>query len=66
MLGGAVFIAMTGGLLLLFHKDSGSLWWSMMGSKTVLLCVALSIFTYVSWWLWPERLFASPKELPAL
>jgi hypothetical protein len=32
----------------------------------VLLLVALAIFAWVSWRLWPRRIFALPEELPAV
>lgn len=66
VLGGAAFIAVSGIVLLLYREDAATLWWLIMAGKTVLLSIALFIFAYASWWLWPERLFASAEEIPGL
>jgi hypothetical protein len=34
--------------------------------KSALLAVSVALFWYVSWRLWPRRLFALPSELPAI
>lgn len=34
--------------------------------KSALLGVSLALFWYVSWRLWPRRLFALPEELPSI
>jgi hypothetical protein len=39
-------------------------WWAVVGVKAVLLIVASVVFWYVSWRMWPRRLFALPSELP--
>lgn len=64
VLGGAAFVAATGCLLLLFREAPVSAWWILMLAKAVLLCIALTIFAYASWRLWPQRLFASESEAP--
>lgn len=44
-----------------------SAWWiTLVAVKGVLLAVSLALFWFVSWRLWPRRLFALPAELPAL
>jgi len=35
-------------------------------AKSVLLAVAVGIFCYGSWRLWPSRIFALPAEVPAI
>lgn len=42
------------------------LWWICFGIKGVLWTAILSCFVYVSWWLWPRRVFAAPADLPAI
>ena len=42
----------------------GGWWWAVIGVKAVLLVVASVLFWYVSWRMWPRRLFALPGELP--
>lgn len=41
-------------------------WWVLVGAKSVVLIVAMVVFWYVSWRLWPQRIFAVPDEVPAL
>lgn len=48
-------------LLLLEHQH----WW-IQAVKTLLLLGASGIFWYVSWLHWPQRVFATAAELPAL
>ena len=55
-------IAVTGGVLLLLEHDH---WW-IHAIKAVLLIGASGIFWYVSWRHWPQRVFATSAELPAL
>ncbi len=55
----------SGGLLLLVPARSPSpavLW--LIGAKALLLLAATGVFTYVSWRLWPARVFATPDEIP--
>lgn len=46
--------------------DRTAAWWSLIAVKTVLLAAALALFAHVSWRLWPQRLFATRDELPAI
>lgn len=39
-------------------------WAALVTLKVVLLAGSLALFWYVSWCLWPRRLFALPDELP--
>lgn len=46
---------------------AGGPWWrALVVAKVVLLAVSLGLFMYVSWSLWPRRVFAGPDELPAV
>ena len=40
-------------------------WWTLIALKAAGLCAAAGLFAYVSWRLWPARLFAGPDELEA-
>lgn len=62
VIGGATFIAATGCVLLLARESPTSLRCVLIAAKAVLLCLALTIFAYASWWLWPQRLFAAERE----
>lgn len=42
------------------------LWASLMGVKLAALLATLGVFSYISWRLWPARIFALPSELPEL
>lgn len=41
-------------------------WSGLVLAKTLLLTTSLALFVYVSWVLWPRRVFASAEELPAV
>jgi hypothetical protein len=56
---GLVAVALAAG-----HPGPG--WLALATAKTVVLCAALTVFAHVSWRLWPRRVFALPRELPAL
>src|SRR5262249_6519361 len=66
VLGGAAFIALTG-IALGLTGNTGA-WsqakWICLGAKTVLFVVAVSVFCYASWVLWPARTLASDEEIP--
>jgi hypothetical protein len=51
---------------LLSEAARPQLWWICFGIKCVLWTAILSCFVYVSWWLWPRRVFAAPADLPAI
>jgi hypothetical protein len=65
-------IAATGAGLVILDAASndaagnGPAWAAVVVAKTLLLATAVGIFTYVSWWHWPRRVFAAEAELPAL
>ena len=41
-------------------------WSGLVVTKSLLLATSLALFIYVSWVLWPLRVFASAEELPAV
>lgn len=48
-------------------EPAPSAWWiALVVTKSGLLAVSLVLFWFVSWRLWPRRLFALPDELPAI
>jgi hypothetical protein len=51
---------------LLSESARPQLWWICFVIKCVLWAAILSCFVYVSWWLWPRRVFAAPADLPAI
>jgi hypothetical protein len=58
--GGLAAVAMAGD-----HRP-GAGWTAVIVAKAVLLALAMAVFAYVSWRLWPRRVFALPAELPRL
>lgn len=69
VLGMSAVLALTGGGLVAAAYVGGSPgagWLGVVAAKTALLLAALAIFGYVSWRLWPARLFALPAELPRI
>ena len=66
VLGAFGFIAITGLALLLLSvpRTISYLWLTLIGFKIILFFVALVVFWYTSWRLWPARIFATPDEIP--
>jgi putative copper export protein len=66
VLSGAAFIALTGiGLLLLpgaNHTTTGRV--MCLIAKTALFVIAVGLFCFTSWRLWPARTLASVEEMP--
>jgi len=63
----ALIAASGAGLVLLLSRQRISReWWILIGVKIVLMVMAMGIFWYASWRLWPRRIFASADELPAI
>jgi len=65
VIGVMAILAATGGGLALVGGRGHSTWWQIaIGTKGVLLVVAAAVFAWVSWRLWPARVFALPEEVP--
>jgi putative copper export protein len=66
VLSGVTFIALTGIGLLLVPGDEPSSRGRIacLFAKTALFAIAVSIFCFASWRLWPARTLASVEELP--
>lgn len=47
-------------------QGTDPLWLSLVAVKSVLLVGVVLLFVYVSWHLWPLRIFALPEELPPI
>lgn len=63
---GAAAIATSGAALLWEHRAAGPWWLAVVAAKIGLLLLVIGLFTYVSWVLWPRRVFAAEAELPAI
>jgi putative copper export protein len=60
-------IALTGAAMIpLTESHSTNHWKEIILAKVILWLMAVGIFCRVSWRLWPARVFAVPKELPAI
>jgi hypothetical protein len=53
-------------VLRLANEGAGPVWLSLVAAKSVLLIGVVLLFTYVSYHLWPLRIFALPEEIPGL
>ena len=62
------FVALTGvGLVVVARPEPlTTRWLVIVALKVVLFALAVAIFSYASWRLWPRRIFASPAELPSI
>jgi len=57
-------LAITGAGVLLLQDDRSAWWWALVATKVWLLAAASAVFWYVSWRMWPRRVFALPAEVP--
>ena len=53
-------------VLLVARRGMGRAWMILMGIHIVLFLMAIGIFWYASWRLWPRRIFALIEELPEI
>ena len=62
------FVAISGaGLIVVARpRPMSSAWLVIVALKLALFALAVAIFSYASWRLWPRRIFASPAELPGI
>lgn len=60
-------LALTGlALIGLRGSGAGWAWTALVVVKTALTAAAAGVFAWVSWRLWPQRLFASAEQLPVV
>jgi putative copper export protein len=66
VLGVAAFIALTGiGLLLLpVAARKSTAFYECLFAKVILFVLAVGLFCFTSWVLWPARVMAAPEEIP--
>jgi putative copper export protein len=66
VLGGAAFIAFTGVCLLLLpsRENTSPAFYACVIAKAALFIVAVGLFCFTSWVLWPARTLASTEENP--
>jgi hypothetical protein len=64
VVGVIVALAVTGAGLVVLRDDRPAAWWALIAIKLALLAVASAVFWYVSWRMWPRRVFALPAEVP--
>jgi len=68
VLSGLGLIAVTGLILIPFHQSATNhlnhVWMALIAGKIIILAVVGALFCYVSWRLWPRRIFAIPEEFP--
>jgi uncharacterized membrane protein len=58
-------VALSGVALLLLARGShSSAWWAFISAKAVLFLAIIGLFAYISWRMWPARVFATARELP--
>ena len=61
---GCAVIGATGLALIPFRENPPAAWHGCLAAKTLLFSVAIAIFAYASWVVWPARLMAAPDEIP--
>ena len=68
VLGAFALVASTGFALLPLTAPGRdrSLWDVLVLAKVALWLIALAVFCYTSWRLWPRRVLAGPAEVPGL
>lgn len=66
VLAGVAAIAASGAWLTARHAGSPAPWSWLVAAKVALLLASLGLFLYVSFVLWPRRVFAREDELPAV
>ena len=61
-------IAISGGALAAIGGDGGRSegWWALVAIKGGVLVAALAVFAWVTWRLWPARIFSGPGEREAV
>lgn len=65
---GALIAAGVSGVALVVLQPRGSLsswWWTLIALKAALLLATLAVYTYVSYVMWPRRVFVALADRPA-
>lgn len=57
-------LTVTGAGLVVLAPDRPGVWWLLVGLKVLATAAASGLFWYVSWRMWPRRVFALPSEVP--
>jgi hypothetical protein len=65
--GALIAAGVTGGGLVLLRPraDPGGLWWALVTLKAALFAVTLAVYAYVSFVMWPRRVFVAVSARPA-
>lgn len=65
--GALVTAGATGAALVLVRPlpDPGPVWWALIAAKAVLLLATLALYAYVSYVMWPRRVFVALADRPA-
>jgi hypothetical protein len=68
VLTGLALIGLSGAALALVRwpESPAVSWLVLLGAKVVLFAAALGLFVYVSWRMWPARVFAVGAEVPQI
>lgn len=65
--GALITAGVTGvGLVLVRPQATDRVWWGLVGAKAVLLLVTLALYAYVSYVMWPRRVFVATADRPAM
>jgi len=59
-------IAVSGAGLVLISAPLSKAGWSLICAKSALFLLAVGVFCYASWRLWPRRIFAIGQEIPPI
>jgi hypothetical protein len=46
-------------------QGGGTVWWTLLAAKTVIWVVLLIVYAYVSYVMWPRRVFVATADRPA-
>lgn len=66
VLAALALLAISGAGLVLTSASLSRAGWVLIWAKSALFLVALGVFCYASWRLWPRRIFAIGEEIPPI
>jgi len=66
VLGAFALVGLSGIALVPLTAPNDVRWTALVGVKGLLFGVALVVFSYTSWRLWPRRIMAGTEEIPRL